>query len=82
MGMLVFGRVTKGGAGVAGEYGEGVLRVDGRRLTTTASRLPLSALHWRGSSQRGHPVHDTRLARQVYEQRKIGLPAQTRPSPW
>jgi len=28
-GVLVFGKVTKGGAGVAGEYGEGVLRVDG-----------------------------------------------------
>jgi lipid-binding SYLF domain-containing protein len=26
-GMLVFPRVTKGGAGIAGEYGEGVLRV-------------------------------------------------------
>jgi lipid-binding SYLF domain-containing protein len=28
-GVLIFGKVTKGGAGVAGEYGEGVLRVDG-----------------------------------------------------
>lgn len=28
-GMLVFPRVTKGGVGVAGEYGEGVLRVKG-----------------------------------------------------
>ena len=29
-GMLVFGRVTKAGAGVAGEFGEGVLRVHGK----------------------------------------------------
>jgi lipid-binding SYLF domain-containing protein len=28
-GILVFGRVTKGGAGVAGEFGEGVLRTHG-----------------------------------------------------
>ena len=28
-GILVFGRVTKGGAGVAGEFGEGALRVNG-----------------------------------------------------
>jgi len=28
-GVLIFGKVTKGGAGVAGEYGEGVLRVNG-----------------------------------------------------
>jgi len=32
VGILVFGRVTKGGAGVAGEYGEGVLRVDGKTV--------------------------------------------------
>jgi lipid-binding SYLF domain-containing protein len=31
-GMLVFGRVTKGGAGVGGEFGEGVLRVNGDTL--------------------------------------------------
>jgi lipid-binding SYLF domain-containing protein len=29
-GILIFGRVTKGGAGVAGEFGEGVLRVNGK----------------------------------------------------
>jgi lipid-binding SYLF domain-containing protein len=28
-GMLIFGRVTKGGAGVAGEFGEGTLRSNG-----------------------------------------------------
>lgn len=28
-GVLIFGHVTKAGAGVAGEFGEGVLRVDG-----------------------------------------------------
>jgi lipid-binding SYLF domain-containing protein len=28
-GVLIFGRVTKGGAGIAGEFGEGVLRVSG-----------------------------------------------------
>jgi lipid-binding SYLF domain-containing protein len=28
-GMLIFGRVTKGGAGVGGEFGEGTLRVNG-----------------------------------------------------
>jgi lipid-binding SYLF domain-containing protein len=31
-GMLIFGRVTKAGAGVAGEFGEGVLRVNGSTL--------------------------------------------------
>jgi lipid-binding SYLF domain-containing protein len=29
VGMLIFGRVTKGGAGVAGEFGEGALRING-----------------------------------------------------
>jgi lipid-binding SYLF domain-containing protein len=29
VGILIFGRVTKGGAGVAGEFGEGALRVNG-----------------------------------------------------
>ena len=31
-GMLVFPRVTKGGLGVAGEFGEGVLQVDGKTV--------------------------------------------------
>jgi lipid-binding SYLF domain-containing protein len=31
-GILIFGRVTKGGAGVAGEFGEGVLRVNGKTV--------------------------------------------------
>lgn len=31
-GMLVFPRVTKAGVGVAGEYGEGVLQVDGKTV--------------------------------------------------
>src|ERR1700733_15954733 len=31
-GGLVFGRVTKGGAGVAGEFGEGVLRINGKTV--------------------------------------------------
>ena len=31
-GALVFPRVTKGGAGIAGEYGEGALRVDGKTV--------------------------------------------------
>lgn len=31
-GMLLFPRITKGGAGVAGEYGEGVLRVHGKTV--------------------------------------------------
>jgi lipid-binding SYLF domain-containing protein len=31
-GMLVFPRVTKAGAGVAGEYGEGVLQVNGKTV--------------------------------------------------
>jgi lipid-binding SYLF domain-containing protein len=31
-GILIFGRVTKGGAGVAGAFGEGVLRVNGKRV--------------------------------------------------
>lgn len=32
VGMLVFPRVTKGGVGVAGEYGEGVLQVNGKTV--------------------------------------------------
>ena len=31
-GMLVFPKVTKGGAGVAAEYGQGVLQVDGKTV--------------------------------------------------
>jgi lipid-binding SYLF domain-containing protein len=31
-GTLVFPRVTKGGLGVAGEYGEGALRIDGKTV--------------------------------------------------
>jgi len=31
-GVLVFPRVTKGGAGVGGEFGEGVLQVDGKTV--------------------------------------------------
>jgi lipid-binding SYLF domain-containing protein len=31
-GFLVFPRVTKGGAGIAGEYGEGALRVNGKTV--------------------------------------------------
>src|ERR1700683_2053926 len=31
-GILIFGRVTKAGAGVAGEFGEGVLRVHGQTV--------------------------------------------------
>ncbi|MCK6370086.1 MAG: lipid-binding SYLF domain-containing protein [Gammaproteobacteria bacterium] len=31
-GVLVFPRVTKGGVGVAGEYGQGVLQVDGKTV--------------------------------------------------
>jgi len=32
VGMLVFPRITKGGAGIGGEYGEGVLRVNGKTV--------------------------------------------------
>lgn len=32
VGMLIFGHVTKGGVGVGGEYGEGVLRVQGHTV--------------------------------------------------
>jgi len=31
-GVLVFPRVTKGGAGVAGEFGEGALRIEGKNV--------------------------------------------------
>jgi lipid-binding SYLF domain-containing protein len=31
-GMLVFPRVTKGGVGIAGEYGEGALQIDGKTV--------------------------------------------------
>lgn len=45
-GVLVFGRVTKAGAGVAGEFGEGVLRVKGQtadyyKLTSASVGLTL-----------------------------------------
>src|SRR5208282_6807823 len=32
VGVLIFGHVTKGGVGVAGEYGQGVLRVQGHSV--------------------------------------------------
>jgi len=49
-GILIFGRVTKGGAGVAGEYGEGVLRVNGKRVdyysvTSASVGLTLGVAH-------------------------------------
>jgi lipid-binding SYLF domain-containing protein len=49
-GILVFGRVTKGGAGVAGEFGEGVLRVNGQTLnyysvTSASVGLTLGVAH-------------------------------------
>ena len=31
-GMLIFPRITKGGVGIAGEYGEGVLQVNGKNI--------------------------------------------------
>jgi len=31
-GMLIFPRITKGGVGIAGEYGEGVLQVNGKTI--------------------------------------------------
>jgi lipid-binding SYLF domain-containing protein len=31
-GMLIFPRITKGGVGIAGEYGEGVLQVNGKTV--------------------------------------------------
>jgi len=33
VGILIFGRITKGGAGVAGEFGEGALRVNGATVS-------------------------------------------------
>jgi lipid-binding SYLF domain-containing protein len=49
-GTLIFGRVTKGGAGVAGEYGEGVLRVNGKTVdyysvTSASVGLTLGVAH-------------------------------------
>src|ERR1022692_4836440 len=49
-GILIFGRVTKGGAGVAGEYGEGVLRVSGKTVdyysvTSASVGLTLGVAH-------------------------------------
>ncbi len=51
-GILVFGRVTKAGAGVAGEYGEGVLMVKGAAVdyysvTSASVGLTLGAAHHR-----------------------------------
>src|ERR1700741_765621 len=39
-GVLVFPRVTKGGIGVGGEFGEGVLQVNGKTVGTTTSEQP------------------------------------------
>jgi lipid-binding SYLF domain-containing protein len=49
-GILIFGRVTKGGAGVAGEHGEGVLRVNGETVdyysvTSASVGLTLGLAH-------------------------------------
>lgn len=49
-GMLIFGRVTKGGAGVAGEFGEGVLRINGKTVdyysvTSASLGLTLGVAH-------------------------------------
>lgn len=49
-GILIFGRVTKGGAGVAGEFGEGVLRVNGKAVnyysvTSASVGLTLGVAH-------------------------------------
>jgi lipid-binding SYLF domain-containing protein len=49
-GVLIFGRVTKGGAGVAGEFGEGVLRVKGAnvnyyKLASASVGLTLGIAH-------------------------------------
>jgi lipid-binding SYLF domain-containing protein len=48
--ILVFGRVTKGGAGVAGEFGEGALRVNGKTVgyysvTSASVGLTLGVAH-------------------------------------
>ena len=49
-GVLIFGRVTKGGAGVAGEHGDGVLRVNGKTVdyysvTSASVGLTLGVAH-------------------------------------
>lgn len=49
-GILIFGRVIKGGAGVAGEHGEGVLRVNGGTVdyysvTSASVGLTLGVAH-------------------------------------
>ena len=51
-GVLVFGRITKAGAGIAGEYGEGVLMVNGApvdyySVTSASVGLTLGAAHHR-----------------------------------
>jgi len=49
-GVLIFGHVTKGGAGVAGEFGEGVLRVNGAdvnyyKISSASVGLTLGIAH-------------------------------------
>lgn len=49
-GILIFARVTKAGAGVGGEYGEGVLRVNGKTadyysVTSASVGLTLGVAH-------------------------------------
>src|ERR1022692_4359258 len=71
-GILIFGRVTKGGVGVAGEFGQGLLRVNGKTVdyySVESASVGLGRPHARcRRAQRGYPVHDARLARQVHEE--------------
>ncbi len=45
-GVLIFGHVTKGGVGVGGEYGEGVLRVQGQTVNYYSRASASIGLRW------------------------------------
>ncbi len=68
-GMLVFPHITKGGVGVAGEFGEGALAGQGQDRRLLQHRRGLRRPDARcGQAQRDHHVHDAGLARQVHQQ--------------
>jgi len=81
-GVLIFGRVTKGGAGIAGEFGEGVLRVSGSAVdyysvTSGSVGLTLGSLITAKSSCSRHPRRWTSCRRAT-----TGQSVQMPPLPW
>jgi len=58
-GVLVFPRITKGGVGVGGEFGEGALRIDGKNVAYySISSASVGSDAGLGEAQRSHLIHD------------------------